>query len=774
MSFIWRKDTNEAQAYWESLLKDSALPDFPSQKISSTQSARRNVAISMSSLSRDYECLPSSLLLACWTKIYALHCNSDDILFGMVLSGRDIALDGVKDIIGPCISTIPFRIKIEKSWTNKDLAKAIQDINGKCVDMGFIGLKNALKAACIRHDALKSIVNIMMDDQAVNNNSPFKIDANSSEMDTDVPLVVDIRICKSKVELEVILNGGDDHYADLIASQFEALLLGLKKSMNDPCRPFNVICKILDSKINESLVLMKLPAEVTLHGCFEQVAMSNPTATAIVYQGRDFYTYQTINNMSNMLAEMLFDKGIRSGDIIPICFDKGVEAVVSIIALMKIGAIYVPLNPKSPTTRNDLIVSRTKAKFVLTIDSLVKLFKSISVIPIYLDNLVGEGNPPISSTRGSDLAYIMFTSGSTGEPKGVMMEHSSIVHSIKAHSKMTNFSQLNSMLQFSNFTFDVSVADMFIPLLNGGVLHIYSDEVLHGDLNYALSSSKATHLILTPTMAKLLDVNNIPHLRSLIVGGEILPKQLIMSLYDKCQLINCYGPTEAAVSCIAKEVTSSSVEGKNIGSAIGNNVAFVLDDDLNLVGIGGVGELVVCGPQLARGYYLDQEKTNAAFLDYIPCLQRRGYKTGDLVKLLPNGEFEILGRKDRQMKFHGIRIEAEEIEYQIMQASDFHKSVIFVQLKDDKEHLVCAFVPPVATRHDSCHVLSLQTPSLKEKVLLCRDRIVKKLPKYMVPTDWMPLSSLPWTPNGKIDLNELQRLMNDSMQNFNLQYILLM
>jgi amino acid adenylation domain-containing protein len=506
------------------------------------------------------------------------------------------------------------------------------------------------------------------------------------------------------------------------------------------------------------------PKSKTISQLFEEQVSNNPKQTAVIYQNQQI-SYQEINARANQLANLILKEYIALKEtledvLIPIYMEPGIEFIIAVLAILKSGAAYVPIDPKHPDNRIQFVLDDLRADFIITEEHLVAKIKAIqpAVKPILpaKEILVKEhANNLKVHPKPSNLAYVKYTSGTTGKPKGVMVEHRNVVSLVKGISYFSA-DESDTFAFFADVAFDAATFEIFAALLNGSRLYIPHNRLeilLEADLFKAcLLQNSITVLWLTKTVFDVLytlDEKLFASLKYLLVGGEALNKgymeALLHSQYRPKYIINGYGPTEnTTFSCtysLAEEMTQfNSVP---IGQPLANRVSYVLDKNLKPQPIGVTGELYVGGAGLARGYLNQEQLTKERFIpnpfnEDQDKISSRLYKTEDLVKWLPNGNLEYLGRHDSQVKLRGYRIELQEIEAQQLLYPEVRQAIVLLKEINGEKHLVSYYV---ADRR------------LDEKDM--RSFLAANLPPYMVPSLFVCLENIPLTSNGKVDKNAL-------------------
>ncbi|KAE8822468.1 hypothetical protein HRS9122_10515, partial [Pyrenophora teres f. teres] len=416
-----------------------------------------------------------------------------------------------------------------------------------------------------------------------------------------------------------------------------------------------------------------------IHDLFAEQVLAQPNAPAICAWDGEM-SYSVLDGLSTKLAGYLVKIGVKPGDVVPLCFEKSMWTVVAMLAVLKAGGAFAPLDPDHPVSRHKEILRQTGARMVVVSGAALSALGQLklpcghSQRGIDRQLTVEDDLPGFSATPGN-AAYVLFTSGSTGIPKGVVLEHRAVSTSCLGHGRAFGITDQSRVLQFTSYTFDFCMAEIITTLLYGGCICVPSDRDRRSDLAKAINAMGANWALLTPSVAQLLNPSDVPTLKILVIGGEQVTSTDWNRWPTSVQLINGYGPTECCIVCAGYTTTQAFTTG-TIGRAIAS-VSWVVDPENHhkLAPLGSVGELLVEGPILARGYLNDAEKTAAAFIEDPAWLMdgcqgyagRRGrlYKTGDLVQYNDDGNLVCLGRKDSQVKLRGQRIELGEIEHHL-------------------------------------------------------------------------------------------------------------
>ncbi|KAI4160348.1 MAG: hypothetical protein LQ342_005844 [Letrouitia transgressa] len=524
--------------------------------------------------------------------------------------------------------------------------------------------------------------------------------------------------------------------------------------------------------------------KVCMHHLVEAKCRQIPITEAVsAWDGS--LTYAQLSVLSEAFAQRLIQLGVKPGVYVPFCYEKSLWTVVIMLSILKAGGAFVPLNPGDPEARLGEILKDVSAHVVITMTKFAarfqRLVEHVEVVPQqeYLVHLMdglyndeyhcthrykpnAQRNSSRNSVNPSDPIFVLFTSGSTGQPKGIVLEHSAICTHALTHGKALGF-QGARVLQFAAHTFDVAIMDVFTTLIYGGCICIPSEEDRRNNVIGFMNSRSVDLAILTPSFAGLIDPADVPSLKTLAIGGEALPQDRILRWSTKVSLIQIFGPAEAGI--ILTMEMSSSTAPETVGRPLPGCFCILVDpdDSSRLVPIGAVGELLVAGPTLARGYLNKEAKTRSSFIAAPQWAKKLGldfkrfYKTGDLLRyntMTFDGSYDFLGRKDSQIKVRGQRIEPGEVEHHINSMPEvafamvtWPKSGYFsgdfvavVQMHGDQKE-------PAQVREECLSLVRCQSLS----AIHIQKRLQVALPYYMIPTVCLVIDCMPFVPSLKMD-----------------------
>ncbi len=526
------------------------------------------------------------------------------------------------------------------------------------------------------------------------------------------------------------------------------------------------------------------PHNKTIHQLFETQVKQTPDAKAVIFEDQ-FLTYQALNQKANQLARYirhLYQQqqghALPPDTLIALCVQRSLDMIIAILAVLKAGGAYVPIDPDYPEQRIDYILKDTQSPLLLTQLALKKRLSTLLDKPArakaqdvspclialddidYNDYMISNLKP---YNQAHDLAYVIYTSGTTGLPKGVVIEHRTLINRLMWMIDTYNFGQQDAILQKTPYIFDVSVWELLSPLLCGARLVIAKPKA-HKEATYLhqiIKEQGITRIHFVPSMLQqYLDNNTVnnqgnetPSLRDVFCSGEVLSKKTTIqfkNFFKKVALHNLYGPTETCIDSSSYNHITGYESLVSIGKPIDNTQCYVVDSYLQPVSLGAIGELCIAGAGLARGYLNQPKLTNKCFIDnpFVNDQEKkqrytRLYKTGDLVRWLPDGNIEYVGRHDQQVKLRGFRIELGEIEQVLSSHSAVKQAVVLVKETNKKKS-------PIA---HSLVAYYTADQALKNQIL--EVYLSHYLPDYMIPNVFVHLDSLPLTINGKLDKKAL-------------------
>lgn len=501
---------------------------------------------------------------------------------------------------------------------------------------------------------------------------------------------------------------------------------------------------------------------------FQNIVSRHRHKNAIITEGRLFVTYGQLFSKASRISLLLKNQGIQPGEPIGICIGKSSEYIASMLGAWIAGAAFVPIDPQLPRERKQFIINQAQIKIVLALEGFEKNLTGFGVQTLNIDgNWQDEGEfekleRSVFETYSEQLAYIIFTSGSTGRPKGVMVSHSGIWNFLKAQIAAFRFTENSNSLFVLSTNFDASISDIGCALLAGSTLFIEPSGLIGPGPHFLnlLKERQITHMDVPPSLLKAIPSEEAPDcLETIIIGGEACAPAVVREWAKRCLVVNVYGPTEATVCTSLGPCDAHTWERPLIGQPIANVKYFILDENQKSVNRGTPGELYIAGISLALGYVGEPELTARKFVEIDG---KRLYRTGDLIVECEDGEFQFIGRVDRQFKLRGMLIEPEEIETKLAGHHMVARAAVLkrpLRAGSPGEKLV-AFIQPkaghtVKTNDFKSDLKSDLNHDLKSDL---KNHLAKFLPLWMIPQIFEISEELPLTATGKIDLTALREL----------------
>jgi len=759
-------------AYWKAELDGAAasldLPlDFPRPPMQTFSGARQRVSLpkrladALTRLSRDGDATLFMTLMAALQVLLFRYTGQDDILVGFPAAGR--SQPETDALIGFFVNTMTIRGRPSADLSFKEFLRQIRE--------------QALGAYAHEDLPFEKLVDELRPNRDLSRTPLFQVvfalenaPSETLQLEGLTLRAVELERRTAKFDLTLSLaeydhglTGHLDYNTDLfrpttiarMLRHFEAVLEAV---VADPAQALGAIPLLSDADRQHLIVEWNDRQSAapfgTIHTRFEAQAARTPDRVAVAFEDQQL-TYRELNAQANRLAHHLQALGVGPDERIGLCVQRSVETVVAILGILKAGGAYLPLDADLPIERLSLLLTDADVRVLLTQEGLVNRLPQLPIRIIRLDadasTISGaSAENPVNDATAGNLAYVMYTSGSTGIPKGVEVPHRAVLRLLFD----VDYVQLEAgetVLHLSSPSFDASTFEIWAPLLWGGTCVLFADRVpLPEDLRDAIETHGVTTMWLTASLFNAV-IDRAPEalggLRQLLIGGEALSRSHVQRAYQHLpatQIINGYGPTESTTfTCchaIPRALPSADVSIP-IGRPIGNTDVYLLDARLEPVPLGATGELHIGGAGLARGYLRRPALTAERFIPdrFSEQPGARLYKSGDLARYHLDGTVEFLGRRDNQVKIRGFRIELGEIEAALRR----HPAV--------QEAVVLAREDRAGDKRLVAYVVADPAPAATE----LRTFVERALPNYMVPAAFVALISLPLTPTGKVDRRAL-------------------
>lgn len=721
------------------------------------------------------------VLLAAYNLLLAKYTGQEDIVVGSPIAGRPHA--DLEKIIGMFVNTLAMRNTLQSNHTFVEYLATVKE--------------KAVKAYENQDYPFEKLVEQLHLERDLSKNPLF--DTAFAFLNTDrVEIVLDnlkfipYQFAGVQAKLDLTLHAGETahgiHYSfeyctelfkqetiARLAKHYVHLLQTIIAHPEWKLAEMELISELEKSQIlNEfNNTFVEYPKTKTIHQLFEEQVQLRPEKVAVAFEGVSM-SYQVLNAKANQLARVLRAKGVGREQVVAIMSDKSLEAIIGVLAIIKAGGAYLPIDIEYPPTRVEYMLNDAGAQLLLTQRDFVEKYQFAGETIDLADAQLYQGDDSNLEqiNQPDDLIYIIYTSGSTGNPKGVMVQHIN-VNRLISNSNMLTITDSERILQIGSLAFDASTYEIWSALLNGASLYlIRKDDLLSPERFEA--KMKEYHitiaLLTTPVFNQMIEENPaiFAGLKALIIGGDALsPKHInfVRTLYPALCVINGYGPTENTTFTtyfkMDQEHPQTNYHNIPIGKPLSNTKVYIVDDNTHLQPTGVPGELCVSGDGLARGYLNRPELTAEKFIPNPFEPPAMMYRTGDLARWLSDGNIEFMGRIDQQVKIRGFRIELGEIENQLLQYPELKEVVVVVRKDQAHEKYLCAYLVKTTenTERDGNELSSSDI----------RAFLQKRLPEYMIPAYFVQLDQLPLTPNGKVDRKALPEV--DEHRNTHVTYV---
>ncbi|RYP80545.1 hypothetical protein DL769_002429 [Monosporascus sp. CRB-8-3] len=769
-----------SEAFWKSQAESLVVNSFPTLTPLRVQKQTFSVVsaacgTSLEILRRhaaDAGTTIQAALQGAWTRLLSAYHGELTVTFGVVLDGR--TTEESKQAMFPMISTLP--VIAQNFESNSELLHSMLQYNATLRRYEHTPLP-LIQRWLGRPDS--SLFDTILVYQVVDQDShrlPWTILDEAASVDYPVSLEVEETIDKLQFNFTFDTSVLPAEQAGTMLEQLDAIFVDLVMCPGGHIHRLTSQTPKLYSVLPPAHPVLPSSAEL-LHQLVEKTVQAQPDSLALEFvdelndnTNRRRWTYRELDAMGNRVANILHGNHVPPKGIVAICFDKCPEAYFSILGILKAGYSFLALDPAAPPTRQEFILRDSKAACLLIAEAWHSNLGFACPVPILevghnvlstVPTTLFSPSPPISPF---DTCYCLYTSGTTGTPKGCLISHNNAVQAMQAFKELFSghWDSQSRWLQFASFHFDVSVLEQYWSWFVGITVVAAPRDLILSDLIKTISKLEITHIDLTPSLARLVHPDEVPSLCRgvFITGGEQLRQDVLDNWGPKEVIYNAYGPTEATIGVTMFQRVPVNGRSSNIGHLFPNVGGYVFHPGTEIPVIrGGVGELCVSGRLVGKGYLNRQQLTKERF----PVLKQYGdrvYRTGDLVRVLHDGSIDFLGRADDQVKLRGQRLEIGEINHTIKanvsQVADV--ATLVTRHGNQDRDLLVSFVAPrtVSTSSKELHVLSDEASLTiaKEVQDACRGR----LPGYMVPTYVFTIPFIPLSANNKANLNSLKQL----------------
>lgn len=759
---------NEDKIYWTNALSGNLpvvdLPTYKKRPSLKTNNGRRlSTSISESAVAQlNTFCQErkGSLFMGLIATVNALvyrYTQQEDIIVGTPVAGRDHP--DLENQIGFYVNTLALRNEIATTDTFETLFQKVKETTLKSFEHQNYPFNQLVQDLEIKRDVSR---NTVFDIMVVMHNMK---DKNTEKEYNNQDSIIDKGVFLSKFDLEFnfrevndaiffdviyntdvyekeVVEGFMKHFKQLLG----ALLQDASQDINDAIFLSKEEERVLLHDFNNTYT--EYPTGQTIVDTFASLAENTPEKTALVYNNETM-SFGELDEKSNQLAHYLLSEGVEK-TLIPVCTDRSFEMMISVLGILKSGNAYVPIDTKYPPKRIEYILEDTQATYVISGDTFMSLFDVETIINIDTFPYEAYSKEAVDyQVALEDTAYCIYTSGTTGNPKGVLNQHSGLFNRLLWMRDELDITPASVLLQKTPYVFDVSVWELTMPLVVGCSL-VIAKPGGHSDPEYLqeiIDQQEVTIVHFVPSMLNVflesLHVEKLQTLAHVVCSGEALSPAVVSkfkNVLTTTHIHNLYGPTEATIDVTTIDLTTLDTDqkGVTIGKPTANTQIYVVNSSTNLQPVGVVGELLIGGVQVSQGYLNKPELTAEKFVEDRFRESGKLYKTGDLVRWLPDGNIEYLGRKDHQVKIRGYRIELGEVENCIENVTQVKQAVVLAKQDGDTKRLVA-------------YVVSEGTLDKAE----IQKQLQSKLPEYMIPSIYVSLDSIPLSINGKVDRKQL-------------------
>lgn len=772
---VWQRDwldggeLDKLATHWRDKLAGAEVLEFPTDRprggtqtfaggVGSFKVGREGLERARE-LAREEDATPFDVLAAAFFTLLHRYSGLEDLVIGSPNANR--RYEAVSSVIGFFINMMVLRGDVSGDPSFRELVKRVKRVTLDARvhgDLPFSKLVDAVNPA--RDPSRSPVFQIVFAQQATGTASAATGLPGLVTSDEDVVVGISrfdmswnlreaaVPGADGRLDIEFNTDLFDGESIARFARHYDELLHALAADPDAPLSAADVLSPAdLKFLAEVSSGPLRPIRETTVVEQFEERVKESPDAVAVVVEHTQT-SYAELNARANQLAALLRERGAEPGARIGLCLRRNVDLTTAMLAVLKTGAAYLPLDPAHPPARVAEIAADAGVRAVIAHAGVAAAVSAVAAPVLTLDDIRAElaampaENPPPAAKPG-DVAYVIYTSGSTGRPKGVLLEHRGVVNFTDSTRDLFDLTPADRVLGFASITFDVSVFETFSALLTGARLCLATDEerLSIDRLQSLMERAGITVIDLPPTVMPLLTPEKFTDLRIAFVGGEAFSGELVNRWNPGRRLFNGYGPTECTVTMIVEECPGTWDASPPIGLPMTNHVAHVLDRDLRQVPVGVPGELVIGGAGLARGYLDRAELTAEKFVTdpFGTAPGGRLYRTGDLVKRLPDGRLVFLGRLDQQVKIRGLRIELGEVESALASVAGIGP----------------VSVQPWTDDSGSKHLVGYLTGVTEQQVPSVREHLGTLLPSYMIPSYFVVLDELPLTSSGKVDWRRL-------------------
>ncbi|KAG8530149.1 NRPS [Bacidia gigantensis] len=779
--FILNDNKAESTNFWQQRLAGTTSPQFPALPKPTYQPNPTGRLLRFMSMSRKRgaEITTPMLIRAAWGLTISAYSNSEDVMFGEIFSGRDTPIPGITDMTGPAFATVPIRIQAKRDLNVGHYLKRFQEEFTEALPYQHMGLLKIKRIDDDTNNATEFQNLISINNEVPDTADFFQIEeaAGSGAAFFTYGLTVAFDVHAADIEMDAHFDPEciSEWQVERLIKYFECALtqLNAPETASSQLDQMRMLLAEDEAVIRKWNSVSPTYVGTCVHEIVRNNAESLPRSNPAVCAWDAQLTYRELDAVATSFANYLRQIGVSHGSYVPICFEKSALTIIAMLAIMKVGAAFVPIDGAAPKARLQGIAQDADATHVLCSPKYKELCDSLGAKAIVVDQKAVFECPKdlrsLPAVKSDDIAYIIFTSGSTGKPKGTLVSHSAFSSGALAHGAAMGMQATSRVLQFASYTFDASVMEILSTLLVGGCVCVPDEKTRLDDVAKAINDLGVNWALLTPSFAKLLSPATVPGLKTLALGGEAMSQSDVLTWAGNTRLVNAYGPSEAAVVATVQPHVTIDSKFSSIGKAVGSRCFIVnKDDHEELVPVGAAGELVIHGPILASGYLKEKAKTEAAFVATPKWMEKfqlpetqayqKIYKTGDLVRYSEDGSLLYSGRKDNQTKLNGQRLELGEIEHHLRQDHSVKHALALIPKAGHFNKRLVAVISltedlPTSISHEELDVVVQKDSSTY--VQRVRDYLRNQLQPFMVPSNWVTLQIIPMMPSGKLDRRKI-------------------
>lgn len=768
IAWLMKKDKERSLQHWKNYLSGydtvSSLPHthvnanttFDQREVFFELDASVSHLIKM--LCKESGVTEYTFIQAVWGILLGRYNNTNDVVFGSTVSGRPPEVEGIEEMIGLFINTLPVRVKYSENTTVRELLKEVQQRSIEGIDHHYTQLAHIQSVSELEGNMFDHLVQFQnlpgqdtgkYSEDVDSTNALSLLSASAAGLNTFNFTCLVIPGATIGFKFKYNANFFDEIIITQLQSHLKTLIGNILVNPSIPVGKLEYVSTAekqqLINGINSSSI--DYPREKTIVHLFEEQVAKTPDAVALVF-GTKKVTYKQLHQQSNQLANYLRSNyGVRTNDLVGIMVDRSENMIIAMMGILKSGAAYVAIDAEYPRARKEVIIKETGFKAIVTqtdyIFDLDYYSGNLFAVDIQLDGIEASKIAPTIICKPQDIAYVVFTSGSTGKPKGVMVTHQSLVDYSFGVSSRTNIRECKTFGLVSTIAADLGNTVIYTSLVQGASLQVFSAaDVMSAE---TMADASIDCLKIVPSHWKALQKKSrlFAPAKCLVFGGEQLTKDVIALLKAgnaSCRVFNHYGPSETTIGKLVREIDIQSIDTQiSLGKPFGNTTIYITDKQNGISPVGVAGEICIGGDGVAAGYLdnpvLTAEKFIADPFKQVP----RIYKTGDVGRWLPDGSIEFLGRTDDQVKIRGFRIEPGEVTNAILSHPDVESAIVLAKSDAGGDKRLIAYVA-------GSDALNIEAIEIYLKQIL---------PHFMQPAQYIQLDAMPLNANGKIDRKKL-------------------